>query len=77
MQNDNTVFLFFRKGFNITWIQRKIKRSGEKEGLFHKERDQGKFQSELAGKKGRRLSWPTNWCEQRQKGRKLNWRLGV
>lgn len=45
--------LWRRKGFTITWIQRIKKRSGEKEGIFHTEEDQGKFQSELEGKKGK------------------------
>lgn len=63
--------IWCRKGFNLTWIQRK-KRSGEREGRFHEEEDQGKFQSELTGKEGRQLPWSTDWCEQGHRDRKLN-----
>lgn len=62
-----------RKGFNITWIQRK-KRSGGKERIFLKEEDQEKFQSALTDKKGYHLSWLMNWCKQRYEAE--NWNGG-
>lgn len=44
------------KGLLLCGFRGKKKRSGVKNERFHEEVDQGKFQSEMAGKEGRRLS---------------------